>query len=202
MNVPVLSSRRRNPNEAVMQQRWMTFVDGENLAIRAKKIFDSRLLKRPFYKEDVFIWYPGSRAYDRSLYGGNKHQLAPLPVRCYYYTSYVGDDIARQEIEDFLWEIDFEPRIFKKKRQQEKSKGVDIALATDMLSNAFRDNFDVAYLVAGDGDYTPMIEEVKRYGKIVYVSFLQSGLNPKLRIASDACFDITRQFNDALDKRE
>ena len=40
-----------------------------------------------------------------------------------------------------------------------KAKGVDIALTTDMLSNAFLGNYDVAVLVAGDGDYVPLVEQ-------------------------------------------
>ena len=61
------------------------------------------------------------------------------------------------------------------------SKGVDIALTCDMLSHASHDNYDVAVLIAGDGDYVPLVDEVKRLGKLVHLVFFQStGLNPKL----------------------
>ena len=48
-----------------------------------------------------------------------------------------------------------------------------------MLSHAFRDNYEVAVLVAGDGDYVPVVQEVQRLGKIVFVWFFENeGLNP------------------------
>ena len=59
----------------------------------------------------------------------------------------------------------------------------------DMLSNAYNDNFDVAVLVAGDGDYIPLISEIKRLGKVIYlVFFLEKayGMNP------DHCYHQTR----------
>jgi uncharacterized LabA/DUF88 family protein len=61
--------------------------------------------------------------------------------------------------------------VFKKDKQGRKTKGVDITLTRDMLSHAFRGNYDVARLIAGDGDYLPLIEEVKRLGKRVQVCF-------------------------------
>ena len=33
----------------------------------------------------------------------------------------------------------------------------------------FEDHYDVAVLIAGDGDYVPLVEEVKSLGKVVYV---------------------------------
>ena len=43
-----------------------------------------------------------------------------------------------------------------------RAKGVDIALTKDLLSHAFLDNYDAVVLVAGDGDYVPVVEELKR----------------------------------------
>jgi uncharacterized LabA/DUF88 family protein len=41
-------------------------------------------------------------------------------------------------------------------------------------------------LVAGDGDYVPLLDEVKRLGKIsVVVFFEKEGMNPDLRLAAD-----------------
>jgi uncharacterized LabA/DUF88 family protein len=55
-----------------------------------------------------------------------------------------------------------------------------------MLSHAFLDNYDVAVLVAGDGDYLPLVREVQRLGKRVYVAFFESsGLNPELSLVAD-----------------
>jgi uncharacterized LabA/DUF88 family protein len=56
-------------------------------------------------------------------------------------------------------------------RGQECPKGVDVSLTTQMLSHAYRGNYDVAYLLAGDGDYAPHVEGVCRLGRMVIVVF-------------------------------
>ena len=48
------------------------------------------------------------------------------------------------------------------------SVGVDVMLATDMLTLAFKDRYDVAILVSSDADYKHAIEAVKfEIGKTV-----------------------------------
>jgi len=51
------------------------------------------------------------------------------------------------------------------RRQQRREKGVDIALAVDMLEHAFRDNYDTAMLCTGDSDFVPVLRAVKSAGK-------------------------------------
>jgi uncharacterized LabA/DUF88 family protein len=92
-------------------------------------------------------------------------------------------------------------RCFRKKKKEEKAKGVDIALTKDMLTNAFFNKYDVAVLIAGDGDYIPLVEEVKRFGKIVYLPFFKAeGLNPDLRLVSDYHFDREPFFSEQWKK--
>ena len=64
-----------------------------------------------------------------------------------------------------------------------------------MLSHASNDNYDVAVMIAGDGDYVPLVDEVKRLGKLVHVVFFGSnGLSTKLRRAGDTFLDLEFQF--------
>jgi uncharacterized LabA/DUF88 family protein len=49
-------------------------------------------------------------------------------------------------------------------------KGVDVQLATDMITHAFKNNYDVAILVAGDNDFVGAIQAVKDNGKHVEVA--------------------------------
>ncbi|MCX6003899.1 MAG: NYN domain-containing protein [Chloroflexi bacterium] len=44
-------------------------------------------------------------------------------------------------------------------------KGIDIMLATDLLTHSFKRNYDVAILVAGDSDYVGAIQAVKNNGQ-------------------------------------
>ena len=46
-------------------------------------------------------------------------------------------------------------------------KGVDVHLATHLVAMAYRDEYDVAILVSGDGDLAPAVHEVRRRGLIV-----------------------------------
>lgn len=46
-------------------------------------------------------------------------------------------------------------------------KGDDIYLATDMVSFAYENLYDVAILVSGDGDFVPSIKRVQKLGKKV-----------------------------------
>jgi hypothetical protein len=170
-------------------RRWMLFVDGENLTIRAQAIADAEgiaLSEGPFYMKDTFVWLPDSPG-TRAL-GSTGELNLPLQhhaVRAHYYTSVIGNEEKIRRVRNDLFEMGFAPKVFKKSKNR-RSKAVDITLATDMLSHAHRDNYDVAFLFAGDGDYVPLVEEVQRLGKVVYVAFFKgSGLSNDLELASD-----------------
>jgi uncharacterized LabA/DUF88 family protein len=176
-------------------KRWMLFVDGENLTIRAQEIAREKgidLIPSEYYHPDVFIWAPLLTPME--VFGG-RTVFKEQPIRSFYYTSVIGDEKRIQKIKNSLWGIGFHPEVFKKSKKKDKAKGVDIALTKDMLSHAFLNNYDIAVIVAGDGDYVPLIQEVKRIGKIVYVAFfMQSGLSTELQISSDMFVDIDDIF--------
>jgi len=54
-----------------------------------------------------------------------------------------------------------------------------------MLTHVFRNNIDVVYLVSGDGDYMPVLQEAVRMGKQVYVAAFSSGFNESLVTIAD-----------------
>jgi uncharacterized LabA/DUF88 family protein len=76
------------------------------------------------------------------------------------------------------------------------SKAVDIFLAVDMLSNAHRKNYALAILIAGDGDYVPLVKAVKAEGSRVFVWFFDEshGLSRDLRISADHYAEISLMF--------
>ena len=180
--------------------RWMIFVDGENLTIRAQEFAKGEggqfFTEGPHFKQDTFFWFPGFQATANLM-----ETVIPAQAhatRAYYYTALVGDDARQAEVTTALREIGFSPRVFKKLKQTQKAKGVDIMLTIDVLGHGFRDHYDSVLLVAGDGDYVPLLEEVKRLGKNAYVAFLRgNGLNESLRIAADRFFDITNMVREA-----
>jgi uncharacterized LabA/DUF88 family protein len=70
-------------------------------------------------------------------------------------------------------------------------KGVDIQLATDMITHSFKDNYDVAILVAGDNDFVGALQSVKDNGKNVEVAlFGKERTSMQLRKVSDKIITI------------
>lgn len=189
-------------------RRWMVFLDGENFTIRAQelaKVEGLTLRKGLYHEPNVFVWMPGCSPDVFPVYcGGPKEDdlwrkpLQERGVRAHYYTSIVGSEADREDIRQRLWARGFSPYVFRKDKTTGRTKGVDITLTTDMLSHAFQDNYDVAFLVAGDGDYVPLVQEVKRLGKIVYVAFFdgspEAGLSPELRLAADRVLPVNKNF--------
>ncbi len=65
-------------------------------------------------------------------------------------------------------------------------KGVDVQIATDMMSFGVRNGYDVAVLVSNDGDLAPAVEFLRDHGKKVY----HAQFNPRSgRNLGKACFD-------------
>lgn len=161
----------------------MVFVDGENLAIWCGSMLGSRgtdLPKRTLFRQNVYIWNP-------SIY----RALSYENLRTFYYTSVQGDLPTVDEVKRELKNLGIQaPRVFKKAKGG-RSKRVDISLATDMLTHAHRQNYDVAVLIAGDGDYVPLVEAVMSEGKRVHVMFVEDGLSPDLELAADKYTDLS-----------
>lgn len=163
----------------------MIFVDGENLAIRGKHFAKRNrlgLITGEWYEPDVFLWLPEKppETVLYSLPGSPLHDVR----RSHYYTSFRGGDLQRQGVRRRIRDAGFEPKVFPRTKRKD-SKGVDIAMARDVLVNGFDGNYDACLLVAGDGDYIPLVEEVKRRGRHVVVSFFEKDLSEDLRIEAD-----------------
>lgn len=71
-------------------------------------------------------------------------------------------------------------------------KGVDILIATDMLTGALRNCYDTVILVSGDGDFAPVLEEIKREGKQIENATFSSCRSDALVNASDLFIELTK----------
>jgi uncharacterized LabA/DUF88 family protein len=70
-------------------------------------------------------------------------------------------------------------------------KGVDIALASDVLSLATAKAYDVAIIVSGDFDFHQVIDDVQKQGLIVEVAYFKSqGINREMIRLSDRFIDL------------
>jgi len=74
-------------------------------------------------------------------------------------------------------------------------KGVDVQLATDMLTHAFKNNYDSAILVAGDNDFVGALQAVKDNGKNAEVAlFGQERTSRALREVADRVISLDGRF--------
>jgi uncharacterized LabA/DUF88 family protein len=176
------------------------------------------------WREDVFLWLPQKQGttpfiapspWPSSL---TSPPTAPQPRahaadRAYYYTSMPYENATSVTATRLaLREIGFEPKMFPRRREKSKvaelppgeerdeasarwkSKAVDLALATDVLTLAGEGRYEVAVLFAGDADYVPVVEAVKRLGRHLVLGFFAGkghGLSDDLRIAADEFVDLT-----------
>lgn len=70
-------------------------------------------------------------------------------------------------------------------KRSPRQKGVDTLIAVDMLVGAYNRIFDVAILIAGDADFVPVVDEVRRRGIMVILAADERSLAQDLRRAAD-----------------
>lgn len=166
------------------RRRLMVFVDEENMVFSFQKTLKDSNLKPSLgvsHCENTYVWHP------------HTFQFSGYEViRIIYYTFCVGDDKRIEEVKSQIKSLSYSkdhdsvlpsylrPSVFKKTKQEKKTKGVDIQITVDVLTNVFYDNVDTVLLVTGDGDFLPIINEVIRNGKQVILASFRTGLNKAL----------------------
>lgn len=167
--------------------RVMIFIDGSNLY---------HSLKNFFKRTDIDIGKLGNKLLDRRRL-----------VRIYYYNAKVGLKEEPQRYRDqqaFFASVSAIPYCELRlgrlvyinwPNAPPYEKGVDIQLATDIITHSFKNNYDVAVLVAGDNDYVGALQAVKDNGKNVEVAlFGKERTSRQLRIAADRVITINGRF--------
>ena len=175
-----------NSGKSPHYKKMMVFIDGSNLLIEmGKKINISfRADKPPLAALNL------SNFIINQVINGQGF----VKIRRYWFASFQGDEEYKLGLSKHLRKLDFEPILFKKRNGKEK--GVDIALTMKVLVNAFNQNYDIAYIIAGDEDYLGLLREVKRYGPIIYGSFFSEGLSERLELE----FDVFRNLDFSLNQ--
>jgi len=130
-------------------------------------------------------------------------------VRTYFFSSYAtnydqADESAVEKRLNFfsmlrekyhyevkVYPVDFRGRPLRKEDRdpddwfEPEEKCVDISLASNLLSNASMDAFDIALCVVGDRDYKPVLLNARQLGKRVAIASIQEGCSPQLSKSSD-----------------
>ena len=110
-------------------------------------------------------------------------------IRTYYYDGLpeVRHRNKHKEQEDFHHYLEksfanYEVRTAQLIKRSGKwiQKGVDTILALDMLEKAYRDQYDIAILVAGDADHAQAVKAVKNCGKQVFGVYYDKSYSEEL----------------------
>lgn len=179
--------------------RTVGFVDGENLVMRYQAMVAAGWMPRKgvIHQADTFVWHP--KVSQWSMFDFS---------RINYYTSTTGDAPKVEALRDFICDVEYAyaytpdddvpdgsnnlvPHVFHKPTKNAKARNVDLQISIDVLRTAHSPAADVIYILSGDGDYVPLIQEASRSGKTIWLAAFSSGLNPKLRHHVDTfqCLD-------------
>lgn len=163
-------------------KRLMIFIDNSNLFRGSRK----EGIKFDYQKLVNFLA-------DTKIDGFEKYDLIRATLYCVVDRSQPPDKVQKQEnlYSKFNKLIKFDVKKFDLKVETDAKgnlvkyeKGVDVALATDLLLLAARNAFDVAIICAGDADFCSAVEGVKEMGKEIYIaSFDTSCANPLKEVA-------------------
>ncbi len=124
-------------------------------------------------------------------------------VRTYYYNAPVNQKRDPERYADqrkFFARLHRTPYLtiklgwFRYQQDVAIEKGVDVKLTTDVLSLAWKNAYDTAILVTGDGDFADMVEAVKEMGKHVENAYTKKGWAWRLRQACDRSIVIDKDF--------
>ena len=167
--------------------RVMVFIDGTNLLTQLSRAISINFrAEKPPHNAIIL-----SKMLISKIVNPSKNMKI---IRHYWFSSYQGNEETRKDLRNHLRESKFEPVLFKLGDKGEK--GVDIALTKEMLVNAFQQNYDIGVLIAGDEDYVGIVNEVKRYGQVIWGAFFEHGLSPELKYSFDTFFLFTNIMRD------
>jgi len=72
----------------------------------------------------------------------------------------------------------------------------DINMAVDMVERACGDDYDIAVVVSGDGDFVPAVSAVQRKGKIVENCYFEHSSSRNLKTHCDNSLELTKKILD------
>ena len=128
-------------------------------------------------------------------------------IRVYYYDGMPEEnDPDFESHELFLKSIRslsrFEDRLGSLKRvkkSQRRQKSVDSLIAIDMVSKAYMDHYDIAFLVAGDEDFLPVVDAVKNTGKRVFGIYFDTWISQDLKNSFDEVLELSKGWFEDRD---
>ena len=161
--------------------------------------------------ERVMVFIDGSNLYHVLTQSCGRHDLQfdkfALKLangrdlkRIYYYNIRQESDtnpnmgVEQQKFLDSMYDtpyVEVRLGIWKQRGDIMVEKGVDVMLATDLVSHAYKDHYDTAIVVSGDADFYPALQAVKDVGKHIEVAAFDMNLSGE----SGRVADVVVKFN-------
>lgn len=161
--------------------------------------------------ERVMVFIDGSNLYHVLTQSCGRHDLQfdkfALKLangrdlkRIYYYNIRQESDtnpnmgVEQQKFLDSMYDtpyVEVRLGIWKQRGDIMVEKGVDVMLATDLVTHAYKDHYDTAIVVSGDADFYPALQAVKDVGKHVEVAAFDMNLSAE----SGRVADVVVKFN-------
>src|SRR5688500_5890274 len=97
------------------------------------------------------------------------------PRRLYFYDALDNDPAKQTQQNAYLDRLERLPQVhlhsgeIRVQKRNRRQKGVDVALACDALIAAFRGHAEIISIVAGDGDFVPLVRALREFGPLVHV---------------------------------
>jgi uncharacterized LabA/DUF88 family protein len=165
----------------------MVFIDGSNLY---------HVLSQQCGRHDLQF-----DKFAQKLANGRKLQ------RIYYYNirqeseSNPNVGVEQSKFLDSLYDtpyVEVRLGIWKQRGDIMVEKGVDVMLATDVVTNAYNDHYDTAIVVSGDADFYPALQAAKDVGKHIEVAAFDMNLSAESARVADVVQKLNKTFFTGL----
>lgn len=174
-------------------ERLMIFIDGGYLRRIFTDLFGDDNIDYGKMSDSLLGWYNSipSNPFQANL------------IRIYYYDAIVeeGEEEFKEQREyfksvtkGFFYTVRL-GRLVKSSKKKFRQKGVDILIAIDALTMAYRDYYETGMFFIGDRDFVPLIEAVKNAGKKTILVFGGTSIPPhELIVAFDFRIALLKKY--------
>ena len=139
--------------------RVMVFIDGSNLY----HVLTQSCGRHDLQFDKFAMKLANGRDLKRTYYYNIRQESDTNPI--------VGTE--QQKFLDSMYDtpyVEVRLGIWKQRGEIMVEKGVDVMLATDLITHAYKDHYDTAIVVSGDADFYPALQAVKDVGTHIEVA--------------------------------
>lgn len=176
-------------------KRVAIFIDGNNFYFGLKKLYNELRNPMDFDFEMFCNFLANKREIIEILYYNAALDISEDPEK---YKSQQKFFNKIQKIPKFRLIL---CKLFKRKIKGTDKyyyvlKEDDIHMAVDLVKGAFKNNYDVAILVSGDGDFVPAVKVAQEESKIIENIYFKKSASTNLKMNCDKSFKLTKEILD------